>query len=152
MRVNLAAQVLSKSVADCFEYYDETDTIETQRFVRKFDRFFDMLNTRNLDEAYYKLKPDLRAYRKKDDTRFEWLKVELLGYIEEWKSCVSKKEGFNATQKKMMTLSEETIEGLQITVGSFVEVAPFLLEQPEVKFLYSVRFNQDTVEAYFGLQ
>ena len=96
--------------------------------------------------------------------------MELLGYIEEWKSCVSKKEGFNATQKKMMTLSEETIEGLQITgyqyrfyvsnihicyasaVGSFVEVAPFLLEQPEVKFLYSVRFNQDTVEAYFGLQ
>ena len=72
----------------------------------------------------------------------------------------------------MMTLSEETIEGLQITgyqyrsmfqtyvyficyayaVGSFLEVAPFLLEQPGAKFLYSVRFNQDNVEAYFGLQ
>ena len=41
--------------------------------------------------------------------------MELLGYIEKWKNCVNKREGFNATQKKMMTLSEETIEGLQIT-------------------------------------
>jgi len=33
-----------------------------------------------------------------------------------------------------------------------LEVAPYLMEQPGVKFLYSESFNQDTVKAYFGLQ
>lgn len=35
---------------------------------------------------------------------------------------------------------------------SFLEVGPFLLQQPGVKFLYSERFNQDPLEAFFGLQ
>jgi len=33
--------------------------------------FFEILNTRNLDETYYKLKSDLRAYKNKNDTDFE---------------------------------------------------------------------------------
>lgn len=33
-----------------------------------------------------------------------------------------------------------------------MEVAPFLLQQPGVKFLYSERFNQDPLEAFFGQQ
>ena len=37
-------------------------------------------------------------------------------------------------------------------MGSFLELAPYLLEQPGVKFLYSERFNQDPVEAFFGQQ
>ena len=37
-------------------------------------------------------------------------------------------------------------------MGSFLELAPFLLQQPGVKFLYSERFNQDPVEAFFGQQ
>ena len=52
-------QVLSKSVADAFDYYGEHDTIETQKFVRTFDQFFDMLNTRSQEEGIYKRKPDL---------------------------------------------------------------------------------------------
>lgn len=63
--------MLSKSVADAFAYYGEDDTIETQRFVRTFDWFFDMLNTRSLEEGIYKRKPDLLAYRTIDDPRFE---------------------------------------------------------------------------------
>ena len=35
---------------------------------------------------------------------------------------------------------------------SFLEVASFLLQQPGVKFLYSERFNQDPLEAFFGQQ
>jgi len=37
-------------------------------------------------------------------------------------------------------------------VHSFLEVASFLLQQPGVKFLYSSKFNQDSVEAYYGRQ
>lgn len=64
-------QVLSKSVANAFDYYGERDTTETQKFVRTFDRFFDMLNTRSLEEGIYKRKPDLLPYRTIDDSRFE---------------------------------------------------------------------------------
>ena len=64
-------QVLSKSVANTFDYYGEHDIIETQKFVKTFDRFFDMLNTRSLEEGIYKKKPDLLPYRTTDDQRFE---------------------------------------------------------------------------------
>ena len=37
-------------------------------------------------------------------------------------------------------------------MGSFLELAPFLLQHPGVKFLYSERFNQDPVKAFFGQQ
>ena len=79
-------QVLSKSVADAFstvralepENQLWRETVETEKFCRMFDRFFDCLNTRNLDEAKFKRKPDLRAYFKPDDSR---LKVSLLVYV-----------------------------------------------------------------------
>ena len=70
MKYKISTQVLSKSVAEAMEYYDDNDTVETRKFVRTFDRFFDMLNTRSLEEGIYK-KPDLLPYRKIDDTRFK---------------------------------------------------------------------------------
>ena len=58
-------------MSDCLDYYSEDGTAETQRFVRKFDSFFDMMNTRCLEEGCYNKKPDLKAYRKLNDTHFE---------------------------------------------------------------------------------
>ena len=39
-----------------------------------------------------------------------------------------------------------------LTLKFFVEVGPFLLKQPGVKNLYSERFTQDTLEAFYGWQ
>ena len=39
--------------------------------MRIFDRFFDMLNTRSMEESVYKRKPDLSPYRTSKDTRLE---------------------------------------------------------------------------------
>ena len=36
--------------------------METQRFVRMFDKFFDCLNTRHLDAGVHVRKPDLSPY------------------------------------------------------------------------------------------
>ena len=36
-----------------------------------FDRFFDMLNTRAIDEGLRRKKPDLKVYECLDDERFE---------------------------------------------------------------------------------
>lgn len=46
-------------------------TEETEKFCRIFDRFFDMLNTRILHQEIRDRKPDLAAYEKADDSRFE---------------------------------------------------------------------------------
>lgn len=67
------SQVLSKSVADAMEYKGDSDIKETVRFVRIFDRFFDMLNTRSLQESIHKRKPDLAPYRTPEDTRLKVL-------------------------------------------------------------------------------
>ena len=53
------------------EYYDDIDTIKTRKFARTFDKFFDMLNTRSLEEGIYKRKLDLLPYMKIDDTHFK---------------------------------------------------------------------------------
>lgn len=70
MIVNLL-QVLSKTVADALEYAKDPRTKQTERFVRMFDRFFDMMNTRSLEECVHKRKPDLAPYRTSGDTRLE---------------------------------------------------------------------------------
>ena len=54
MKVNLAAQTLSTSVADSIEFCNKTLNLEqfkeseaTVKFIRIFDRLFDVLNSRN---------------------------------------------------------------------------------------------------------
>lgn len=56
-------------------HYQDGDSIETARFVKYFDRFFDMLNVRSIDESFFQRKPDLAPYRTTTDSR---LKVSLL--------------------------------------------------------------------------
>ncbi len=55
-------------MADAIEYLGDEDAKETVRFVKIFDRFFDMLNT---DEAHFKRKPDLEPYMSSDDSRLK---------------------------------------------------------------------------------
>ena len=62
-------QVLSSSVASALNYYGEDETMETQTFVRNFDRFFDCMNVRSTSESFLKLKPDLQPYRDPGDSR-----------------------------------------------------------------------------------
>ena len=95
------------------------------------------------------------------------MKADLLGYVDNWKKTVDQRKGFTPAEKKIMFLSNETNEGLHVagcfsmfipiiiytyTVESFLEVGPFLLQQPGVKFLYSENFNQDPLEMFFGQQ
>ena len=63
-------QVLSKSVGEAFAYYGDTDTTETERFVRIFNKFFEIMNTRYLEEDILKLNCDFGA-RKTTDPRLQ---------------------------------------------------------------------------------
>jgi len=53
---------LSESVANALTFYGDPNTRETERFVRQFDKFFDCLNVRNLEEHRKRRKPNLKLY------------------------------------------------------------------------------------------
>ena len=61
-------QVLSNTVAEAFKYSGDPETQETARFCSIFDKFFDCLNVRSIDECVHKRKPDRRPYKYEDDS------------------------------------------------------------------------------------
>ena len=64
-------QVLSKTVCDAFAYFGEPETEQLQKFMANFDRFFDGMNVRNMDEWSHKRKPNLKPYYSPDDERLK---------------------------------------------------------------------------------
>lgn len=64
-------QVLSESVASALEYMNRDETIETRRFIRVMDVFFDCLNSKNVIEYRQKCKDTRTPYRTPDDWRFK---------------------------------------------------------------------------------
>lgn len=65
---------------------------------------------------------------------------------------MDKREGFTDGEKAVMCLSTETLEGLHMSVRTFVEVTRFLLTLPGVtgQYILSEVFSQDPLENYFG--
>ena len=53
-------------------------------------------------------------------------------------------------KRKQYFVSDQTWEGLQICVKSFVEVVRFSLDIPRVNFVVATKFNQDVLENFFG--
>ena len=103
----------------------------------------------------------------------QWLEEDFLGYLKEWEKSVKGRKGFNDAEKNMMMLSQETLEGLQITgicvifvdysiiwvldiillsVKSFVGLTKYLLKRPELKdkYVLSEKISQDPLENHFG--
>ena len=69
-------KVLSSSVANAFKTMRtlskmKVDTMETERFCRIFDKFFDIFNIRNSEEADRKKKPDLKPFYSSTDERLQ---------------------------------------------------------------------------------
>ncbi|XP_046375844.2 uncharacterized protein LOC124148655 [Haliotis rufescens] len=150
MKVNLAAQVLSKTVADALEDLYGDHVAETVKFIRHMNRFFDCLNTRNLEEAKRKRNPDLEAYRTPDDPRLQYLSDEFLQYFNDWETAIMTRTGpYTRGQRRKMILSQQTLNGLKITVNSIVECTKFLLREGAF-FILTHRFNQDPLEEDFA--
>lgn len=154
MRVDLAAQVLSTTVAEAFLYENKPHTKETERFVRIFDKFFDLMNTRHTKEFVLKHKPNLAPYANtvESEERLMWLQNVFLAYIDEWEAYAQAQKHLTSTEQIKLCLSQETLEGLRITVNSFIELVRYLLKQPHVQYVLSAKLSQDCVESFFGKQ
>lgn len=69
LKGHLCLKVLSTTVATALQYDGNPETRETERFVRNFDKFFDLMNVRSLEEGIKKRKPNLLPYREITDDR-----------------------------------------------------------------------------------
>lgn len=150
MKVNLAAQVLSDSVANALEEYYGQHVSETILFIRHMNKFFDILNVRSLVEGRNKRNSDLNPFKSIEDERLDWLTGDFVKYFEDWAENVSLRDGeFSSRQKAGMMLSHQTVTGLKISVKSITECVKFILNKG-ADFVLTSAFNQDPLEQHFG--
>ena len=150
MKVNLAAETLSNSVAELLEKKYGDEVAETVKFIRHMNRFFDCLNTRHLYEGTNKIQGDKEPYIDMNDPRFEYLQSDFLGYFDAWKSSVASRPGkFTAKELAGMQISQQTIDGFKISIRSIVACVRLLLSEGAPFVLTNV-FNQDILEQHFG--
>ena len=152
MKVYLAAQVLSSTMSVVLEQFGGNECIETAKFCKIVDSFFDCFNVRSKTEGVIKRKPNLLPFECQDDGRFSWLLNDFLGYFDTWKNSIESREGdFSKNEQSNMFIPWQTYEGIHITTRSIVEATRFLLEEG-VEFVLTERFCQDPLEQYFGNQ
>ena len=93
----------------------------------------------------------LAPYKSCNNERFIWLTQTFIKYFTDWKQAVCDRPNFSKDEKACMFISNQTLEGLQITVNSLVEYTKFLLSAG-VPYVLTERFSQDYLEEYFGHQ
>ena len=153
MKVNLAAQVLSNTMALVLRrFFPDGDAEQTARFCEMVNKFFDCLNVRSTTEHIRKRNDFLEPYSSSDDKQFDWLQNTFLVYLEEWYTATQHRPGiFSKDGRAKMFISQQTYQGLKITIYSLIEVAKFLLSEG-LQFVLSEKFCQDLLEEYFGHQ
>ena len=151
MKVKLATQVLSQSVATALKETDDEDVLGTAEFCKMND-FFDCANVRSLTEHVRRRNHFIKPYTSQDDERFAWLKDVFLQYLEKWRESIMQREGiYTADERGKMFLSLQTYKGLKIYVHSHIEAIQFLLAEG-FKYVLGERYMQDVLEDYFGHQ
>lgn len=155
MKVFLAVQVLSLSVAEALEKYKDISPLrehyseELVKFIKTMNKCFDCLNGGSSSEKK-KENPDLLEYTSEADPRFDFLQYDVLKYLEDWESFVKSREGnYTKDQRSRMTISYQSLEGMKITINSFIKMTRFLLAKgaPSIS---ARQFNQDALEQFFA--
>ncbi|GBO03047.1 DNA transposase THAP9 [Araneus ventricosus] len=145
MKVKLAAQVLSRSVADALEYalhhlkHPKFEGCEaTILFLKKFNDLFDVLNSRNFLGKGYK-----SPFMEKNKTKFFQLLDETEAYIRGLKTS-SNGELLLTSQRKTGFL------GFLVTLKSIKLLFLSLCEGGDLKFLLTYKLSQDHLELFFS--
>lgn len=139
MRVKLATQVFSRSMASGIEFYRNHGVRSlggseaTQEFTLFRNNLFDALNRRFPREGVTKDGFDLGILSQ----GLEWL--------DNWE-----KELPNGNIIKEMFLTKSTAEGLRITLRSTKELCEVLLHEHKFRYILTNKMNQDPIERFFG--
>ena len=144
MKVNIAAQTLSRSVADALEFLEEQGLRQfkgcsaTARFIRKVDYLFDVLNSRN---------PLARNFKAPLRPQNEHLWRPFLTDAYTYLSSITDAHG------KLMYLTPRKTPFLGFLIG--IKSAIFMFdhlvaaESPKLKYLLTYKMSQDHLELFF---
>ena len=145
MKVRLAAQVISSSVADSLKFCESQnyegfkDCDVTIEFLQQFDRLFDVLNSRNPIAKNYKAPLKVTNINK-------WMPflVETRMYIIQLKNA----DGLSMTKTRRKTAFIGFIMAIDSVIALFNRLV--LQPQPRVKYLLTYKLSQDFLELFFG--
>ncbi len=146
MKVNLAAQTFSASVADAIDYCRDTLKLPqfqgseaTGKFIRTFDHLFDILNSRNPCAKGFKA-----ALRKSSKSSWEPFIDEAREYIIGLK---------NTLVDPMYTTRRKTgFVGFLVAIDSIKSIFFDLVEKEEapMNYILTYKFSQDHLELFFN--
>lgn len=140
MRVKLATQLFSRSVAKGLEFYSRRkteglqDVKATMDFTLRFNDLFDALNRNNPKEGISFGSKDLRVL------------ASSLHWLNNWE-----KEVVCGKTLRSSLLTCQTAEGLRVTILSTLEITRYLLKECQFKYVLTGKFNQDVLERFFGI-
>lgn len=145
MKVKLAVQTFSSSVADALEYCDEDlniksfeDSQGTVKFCRMINNIFDLLNTRNaLSKVSFK--------RPLFKTGEEYLKT----FISDFVTYLSSLNGPNG-QNILITNRKTGFLGLIVCMVSVQGLFDDLVKTDLLQFLLTYKLSQDHLEMFFA--
>ncbi|CAB4041035.1 THAP domain-containing 9, partial, partial [Paramuricea clavata] len=146
MKVNLAAQALSSSVADALEYCEGKLKLPqfqgcgpTVKFIRVFDRLFDVLNSRNPLARNFKA-----PIRKSNYQYTKSFLDEATEYIRNLKT---------SDGQSILTSKRKTgFLGFLLCINAVVGLTEDLVnaENPVLKYLLTYKMSQDHLELFFS--
>ena len=115
--------------------YTSTDVTETATFCLLIDTFFDIVNIRDINSHKFDLKPSVIPFSSINDPRFSWLWNVFLQYFDDWLHSTKYRKGnLSRNAKNKMFISQQTYEGLKISVNAIIEAVQFLF-QHEVRYV-----------------
>ena len=144
MKVNIAAQTLSRSIADALEFLEEQGLPQFQgckptvKFIRIIDHLFDLLNSRNPLARNTKapLRPE-NEQKWKPFVEFAYNYLELI-------TDVRRKPMYNTPRKTPFIGFLLGIKSAQHLYKKLVDT-----EAPKLKYLLTYKMSQDHLELVF---
>lgn len=143
MKVKLATQLLSKSVAKSLDFCRENlkipvfkESLATAQFIRIFNDIFDVLNSRNLKEFGYKQPLNMNN------------KSKIMDFLDKAENYI---KGLRTIQGELLIKSgrKTGFIGLLVCIKSTRELFQKMIEEDKMKFMSMYRFSQDHLELFF---
>lgn len=139
MRVKLATQIFSESVAKGLQFYAKRgaprlyDVGPTVQFTLLMNNLFDALNRRVPVEGVRRGGNDFQVIK------------DAMQWLDTWEE-----ERVSGKIHKDFFSTPSTAEGLRVTLKSVVELSNYLLTECGFDYVLTAKMNQDRLECFFG--
>ena len=144
MKVKLAAQLMSESVADAIDLCssmklkDFDDSGATTKFIRYINNLFDILNSRNLFARGWK----------RPISNFNESKV--INFVTEAKDYICNLKESQTGQQMIFSQRKTGFVGFLVCCNSALQMYTYMVAKHGLKFFPTYKISQDHLEMFFG--